>query len=732
MNFWKSKQLEINWIFLREFIQNASDATKTQFFDDIYHNEDWIFEECKTEFDPCFLTPDTVIYGPRNQNYYGESSEKDKWQFYKKVSRSRINNAAIQVSVECHYPENAEIDNKCNNINHIGNNGYEFIIKIKDHGIGIDKQTLKNMRSIGKKSQVFDNRKIPSWLAPTASFGIGMQSAFELNTEFSANSRAKSDNKSRRIIFRSADIGGEVFSYEISNKNRESFGTEFTFKIPASKIAEQYGIQFINKDRVFRDIKAYIIDHIKNDLFPIEVTFIDSIHSSKINSDKPNNYKFCVPSIFELLFLSNNPEEQNSEYNPDDFYFTSYDKNDGSLTVLRLSHNNNASLNENRNGINVIYRGIKVESRLATLFYSDITAYVWGGQASEILKINRDEFLNAGNDLILEKIHNAYTKLSVEIITNENQNGKINLDYYLNSNHKKIRKYLLSSQNNPDIGVFPLSVQNSSLTIPTVTLYPSPNSFNATKVINVSLDYILENWQNIWFTAYPLEQIKDKIELHGLNETIIICENIFDDLKKCYNKKIKPNQLIIAKTEEGYFSAYKYGLGDFCDLLINDNDPKHREFYYKYLNDEITKRFAVERSLPSCQFNESVSYLYIALPLLSNWIDGYKEIILEMSNKRKFDTITGVDLSSKYILLVVESNYRDNLNKIKNKNEKDENFINNEKFINTSIKSYIKRIMKEDYCQELMSFMANQNNTNINIVRDIYEEFLYNLYKMLL
>ncbi|MDR0919184.1 MAG: hypothetical protein LBM93_08035, partial [Oscillospiraceae bacterium] len=263
------KQLEINWVFLREFIQNASDATKIQFFDNICRYEKDINNDCKN-----LLTPDIIIN--ENGNLSGKSHE---WKKYEDIYKFCINKLKVEISVECRYPENYGNISKDSN----DNDGYEFIIKIKDRGIGIDKKTLKSMRNIGKESSALENRKIPSWLEPTASFGIGMQSAFELNKEFTATSYAKSENKVRHIIFSSAENGGEVFSYETDNNHHNWYGTEFTFKIPASKIAKQYGVCFISKERVFCDIKNYITKNIKEDLFPVKVTFKDNIISSEID-----------------------------------------------------------------------------------------------------------------------------------------------------------------------------------------------------------------------------------------------------------------------------------------------------------------------------------------------------------------------------------------------------------------------------------------------------------------
>jgi hypothetical protein len=336
-----------------------------------------------------------------------------------------------------------------------------------------------------------------------------------------------------------------------------------------------------------------------------------------------------------------------------DYYFYSYDKKDGTFTVLKIPNlETKNNQNAEKNGINIIYRGINVESPVYTLFYSDITAYIWGGKASEILKINREELLSSSNDFIFKKINNAFSEFAVEL------KEKPYLKELLNKNLSMIQLYLLDSKKTIDVTEIPFN-ENSEVSIPAITLYPTSKGYSASEIMKLSFKYILANWQNISFTNYPLEKINDGIQIPGQNDVIIICENIFHELAQCYNTKIKPNELLIVKNPNDYFSLYRYGFNSFCNLLIDEERDDERKFYYQYLNDEI-KNYFLDINPSYYWMNENNSnekYLYFALPILNSWRDAYEDLLLEMSEKRKFDTITGIEFSSKYILFIVENDY---------------------------------------------------------------------------
>jgi hypothetical protein len=732
-----NKRLKVNWVFLREFLQNAFDATKIQFFDNLCHYEkEVLFFGC-SRLNKSLLTTDFILHGNENLPQCDLLTKEQKnFRKYENKYQYEINNSAVELNIECAYPEDKTVKSKCcKEQDKKGNDGYNFIIKIRDRGLGIDKTTLKSMKNIGNESVVFENRDIPSWLQPTASFGIGMQSAFELVNEFSATSFAKSDNKIRRIIFKSAANGGEDFSYETGNKDYEWYGTEFTFVIPASKIAEQYGVRFISKERVFYDIEKYIKKTIKRDIFPLKVTFKDSINSS--NSCKHRNYshRFMISSIFDKIYFSKLYENNLAEETPDpykDVYFHPYyEPKDGSFTVLKISNKQICKHLEQRDGIKINYRGIEVESCIKTLMYSDIEAYVWGGKASEILKINREEFLAEGMGYVLDKVNKAFIDFTI-YVTHGKKLNDISYPSYISKDLQSIIEHLAFTKKGT-VSASAMSNDTNPLSIPFINLVRDGSVFRPTEIMKHSINYILSNWQNIWFTSYPLELFNrvDTIEILGMDEDIFLVENVFHDIAKGYNEKINTNKMFIGKNGERYFTAYRYGFEDRCIHQINEDEGDQTKAYERYIKTEISNYFMggkYSANYWAKPFDSLRSYVNYAIPPLESWRKAYDDLLLEMSEERSFDTPSGADLSMHYLVTVIESDYKI---EFEEQREKCMKFCP-DNILDVALSAFVDRLINTDYCKELLTFISQQNKKGYMIVKDKYGKYLSEFYKMLL
>jgi len=163
-------------VFFREIIKNAFDATKRQ-----------IFKEC---------------------------SEKGNTEDYKSyMLRATEHPVIIEVKVS----NSKSFDN--------GHN-IKLDIRVVDTGIGIDGKTLNSMKHIGSKYDPLtaDYDRIPEWLKPTSSFGIGLQSVFLWTDEFYMVSATRSDNIIRNISLSTPKYGGEIV-YTHKSREDESFGT---------------------------------------------------------------------------------------------------------------------------------------------------------------------------------------------------------------------------------------------------------------------------------------------------------------------------------------------------------------------------------------------------------------------------------------------------------------------------------------------------------------------------
>lgn len=210
-----------NFVFLREFLQNAVDATKIQYWNDCVSNSE----------------------------YYKNKGTIDKESPCKLEKFVSTNNYPIEIEME--------IQKKCpdGNINVVTDEDIEALdsgksshciygvkIRIKDFGTGIDKESILNISKVGnsRKKDRDIIESMPAWLRPTAEFGIGLQSAFLLVGSFSCYTHTRSGER-YEITFGS----GSSSRYEgyINVNPRESreglkddtFGTCFEIFLPNNK-----------------------------------------------------------------------------------------------------------------------------------------------------------------------------------------------------------------------------------------------------------------------------------------------------------------------------------------------------------------------------------------------------------------------------------------------------------------------------------------------------------------
>ena len=210
-----------NFVFLREFLQNAVDATKIQYWNDCVSNSE----------------------------YYKNKGTIDKESPCKLEKFVSTNNYPIEIEME--------IQKKCpdGSIDILTDKDIEALdsgksshciygvkIRIKDFGTGIDKESILNISKVGnsRKKDRHIIESMPAWLRPTAEFGIGLQSAFLLVGSFSCYTHTRSGER-YEITFGS----GSSSRYEgyINVNPRENgeglkddtFGTCFEIFLPNNK-----------------------------------------------------------------------------------------------------------------------------------------------------------------------------------------------------------------------------------------------------------------------------------------------------------------------------------------------------------------------------------------------------------------------------------------------------------------------------------------------------------------
>ena len=210
-----------NFVFLREFLQNAVDATKIQYWNDCVSNSE----------------------------YYKNRGTIDKESPCKLERFVSTSNYPIEIEMEiqkkCADGNIDVVTDKDINSLDAGKSShciYGVKIRIKDFGTGIDKESILNISKVGNSRRKDRNiiESMPAWLRPTAEFGIGLQSAFLLVGSFSCYTHTRSGER-YEITFGS----GSSSRYEgyINVNPRESgeglkddtFGTCFEIFLPYNK-----------------------------------------------------------------------------------------------------------------------------------------------------------------------------------------------------------------------------------------------------------------------------------------------------------------------------------------------------------------------------------------------------------------------------------------------------------------------------------------------------------------
>ncbi len=169
-------------------------------------------------------------------------------------------------------------------------NSNQWILKVKDQGIGISFNDLKYMLEIGSSFQNKDKQKrireMPKWFRPSGAFGIGLQSAFLLSNKFTMTTHSILDKQKLKIIFnnKSKSVIIEKITKDID------FGTEFLIEINIKKLPTNIHYGF--KKYLLIDTKLKEFDFIDpdSDLSFIEsLTIHDNINNFLLNSPISSN-----------------------------------------------------------------------------------------------------------------------------------------------------------------------------------------------------------------------------------------------------------------------------------------------------------------------------------------------------------------------------------------------------------------------------------------------------------
>ena len=427
---------DTRFVFLREIIQNALDATKRQLFRSISDNYRPIgtrdagggWEHCKNP------QPYDSLFGsyPYFICKYGEMIDK-----YKVI---------VDLYLE---KDNAGLPSM-------------LVVEVNDRGIGITRDRLEKMKHIGeiKDDKLRDEYyAMPQWLRPTADFGIGMQSVFLVADRFQIESMPpeKEDKHAmqRRITFNSTRLGGDIINDERDRDDRDAAqGQNLALKYPygskaiisiglankSALIREMFYVKRQNYDQIedlrlyleeklSARLKKYLKDNFSGEIVPIKInfwhrhqgkdTYIRSInhrttkHGHVAYKDSKNDPKLLFLKNGSVLFWHGHAPADGGERDSQQGM-----ENQAGI-CLRLSRcAKNASPQAN-----LYFRGIAFKDLVDNPLHESITRLIYaqgytpefncqidmmGGKAQNVIEINRDKVNNVNYSRIRRTIRDCF------------------------------------------------------------------------------------------------------------------------------------------------------------------------------------------------------------------------------------------------------------------------------------------------------------------------------------
>lgn len=179
--------------FLREFIQNATDATKIQYWKECISSAKFYSKDGLPNIQSPYDLEKYVSTEKFPIEIEMEISKRDKEGNIKSVKQADI----------------AELD-KGKGTEEL----YGVKVRIKDFGVGIDQKSLLQISKVGTSLMKTRGnvREMPEWLRPTAEFGVGLQSAFLITPTFKCKTHTRTEER-YEITFGSgarAQYGGYI------------------------------------------------------------------------------------------------------------------------------------------------------------------------------------------------------------------------------------------------------------------------------------------------------------------------------------------------------------------------------------------------------------------------------------------------------------------------------------------------------------------------------------------
>lgn len=257
------------YVYLREMLQNAADAVKFQYWNDL----DATDLDTTADIDLCRANETLPL-----QRY------PIRIRFALRKRRRETPDNLEKITATDLSLSESELEQ------------YEFGVEasVQDCGIGIGEEDLCAISKVGtsQEHRLSTIEKMPLWLHPTGKFGIGLQSLFQADNIFWCITRTH-ENECYKMIFHSG-TRNEGYINVIPKDWRDGerggvhYGTQFTLFVPINRAASsedrlgrpkmdpfhkdyQRGAALIQSFKMMKQMEYYLDEEIGENIFPIRL-----------------------------------------------------------------------------------------------------------------------------------------------------------------------------------------------------------------------------------------------------------------------------------------------------------------------------------------------------------------------------------------------------------------------------------------------------------------------------
>ena len=267
-----------------------------------------------------------------------------------------------------------------------------IVVICEDKGTGISEEALLHMtQKVGESNRNRIDKDIPYWLKPTGAFGVGLQSIFFVADSFIVETKCIGE-ESKRILFRSAEHG--QYSTILEYGTDISRGTRVIVEIDRSLFKTLYD------DQCRWEILSQI-DSILNDNDDRYISMIDAYVSSTFNMNGTNRLSYhsvnpgaAIESVsmrFPQYIFSQEKYKMCSEIDNNVLKFHFIENEVGSR--ISICFNETTTTHRYVSNVQFLIRGVTVKNAEHALPNLVLASYSWDlycEESDKIVDISRD------------------------------------------------------------------------------------------------------------------------------------------------------------------------------------------------------------------------------------------------------------------------------------------------------------------------------------------------------